>query len=322
MGIGHTAPATIAEPGGQRIGSLFRQGYLPPWLSGYALIGLVVSGIVPVLLPLSVDPKGAIAVSLVVAGFYLGMLIAPAFGALADSTDSHRTLFLASFPIAAAGALGFAFSHQTWLMFLCIFVVAAAAGAAQTVASMFIVEGRPATEWPDRLGWMRLAFGTGQVIGLAVSAYFAHSLESGWIVVAVLLALGMIGGAIHLPRIAPKTRAVESGSRSTTVPASLRHTLLSRFGLFLGCWFFAMLGLMTFYNVVPMVLKDSFGTDARTSSLVFLVGSAIGAILYPVSGRLSRRLGSARVLAVGLAVTLAFGLLLARVLRRAPVSGV
>ncbi len=121
---------------------------------------------------------------------------------------------------------------------------------------------------------------------------------------AVLLALGMIGGAINLPRIAPKTRAVESGSRSTTVPASLRHTLLSRFGLFLGCWFFAMLGLMTFYNVVPLLLKDSFGTDARTSSLVFLVGSAIGAILYPVSGRLSRRLGSARVLAVGLAVTL------------------
>lgn len=298
---------------GRDIITPFRRGYLGPWLSGYALVGLVVSGIVPVLLPLSADPHGMFAVGLVVTAFYLGMLIAPLFGSLADRTGTQRWVFLGSFPVTAAGAILFGFADQTWQMFLCIFVVGAGAGAAQTTASMFIVEGRPRNQWDTRMGWMRLAFGAGQVLGLAVSAYFSHRLETGWIVVGVIMVIGTGLGWIKLPHL---TR-----TRSDTAPAaprkprrrhsSLKPLFASRFGVFLGCWFFAMLGLMTFYNVVPLVLRDSFGVDPRTTSIVFLVGSAIGAILYPACGELAWRHGPARLLAVGIAATLVAFLVLA-----------
>jgi len=299
MGIGHTAPATIAEPGGQRIGSLFRQGYLPPWLSGYALIGLVVSGIVPILIPLSMDPKGEVAVGAVVAAFYLGTLAAPLFGSLADRTGTQRVVFIASFPIIAAASAVFGLVDGTVARFVCMLVAGAGAGAAQTTASMFIVEGRPRSEWGERMGWMRLAFGIGQVAGLAVAAWFAHRLEAGWIVVGVIMACGTILGALRLPRIAKAAPSSETAARHT-----VRDAVLSQFGVFLACWLFAMIGLMTFYNVVPLILRAAFDVDPSTTSLVFLAGSAVGAVFYPVCGNLDHRIGSARLLAIGIGTTL------------------
>lgn len=284
-----------------------RQGFLPEWLNGYALIGLVVSGIVPVLLPLSAAPKGAIIVGLVVAAFYLGMVMSPVFGSLADNTHTHRVMFIATFPISAAGAILFGFSDQTWQMLVCIFVVGAAAGAAQTLASTFILEGRTSSQWAVPIGWMRIAFGLGQTLGLGVSAYFAHRLQPGWITVGVLLVVGTLLGARKLPpidRTAPATAAATAPARRRGPLAALAPIVASRFGIFLGCWLFAMLGLMTFYNVVPLVLKDTFGIDPSTTSIIFLVGAALGALLYPVCGVLSARWSSGRVLSIGIYVTL------------------
>ncbi|MCK0437959.1 MFS transporter [Gordonia alkaliphila] len=301
--MNHTSPPPPGTHSALR--SWWRAGYLAPWFGGYSMVGLVVSGIVPVLLPLSVTAKGPIAVGLVVAGFYLGMLMAPFFGSVADRTGTQRLVFLASFPTAAAGSVLFAFAGMTWAMFLCMLLVGASAGAAQTTASMFIVEGRPKQEWPSRMGWLRLAFGAGQVLGLGVAIFFAHQLETGWIVVGVLMLVGTFLGWIHLPRIAHTPPAPEPGeTRRARIDADLRSLLLSRFGVFLGCWLFAMIGLMTFYNVVPLILHETFDIDPSTTSLVFLIGSAIGAVLYPVCGTLARRWGSARVLGIGIVGTL------------------
>lgn len=289
------------------IKTLIAENYLRPWFVGYALIGLVVSGIVPILIPLSVDPKGAIAVGLVVAAFYLGTLTAPFFGSLADRRGAQRVLFVASFPIIAAAAIVFALVDPTWVRFLCMLVAGAAAGAAQTTASMFIVEGRPRSEWADRTGWMRLAFGTGQVIGLGVAVYFSHHLDTGWIVVGVIMAVGTVVGTFRLPKIAaaPKSTGAKAAPASPRRGglAGLRAVLATRFGVFLAFWLFAMIGLMTFYNVVPLVLRASFGTDPSQTSLYFLIGSAVGAVLYPLCGPLCDRIGSAYVLTIGVGVT-------------------
>ncbi|MFT4087305.1 MAG: MFS transporter, partial [Gordonia sp. (in: high G+C Gram-positive bacteria)] len=111
---------------------LFADGYLQPWFVGYALIGLVVQGVVPVMTPLTAEPHGPLAVGLVVAGFYLGMLSSPLFGALADRTGRQRLVFVASFPVIGAAAVLFSATDRVWAMFLCMAVAGAGAGAAQT----------------------------------------------------------------------------------------------------------------------------------------------------------------------------------------------
>lgn len=246
--------------------SLFQRGLVQPWFTGYMLVGLVVSGIVPILIPLSMDPKGEFAVGAVVAAFYLGTLAAPFFGSVADRTGTQRLVFIASFPIIAAASATFGLVDGTAARFVCMLAAGAGAGAAQTTASMFIVEGRPRTEWGERMGWMRLAFGGGQVAGLAVAAWSAHRLEAGWIVVGVIMAFGTVLGALRLPRI-PKAVSASSGPAPRH---TLRDAILGQFGVFLACWLFAMIGLMTFYNVVPLILRAAFGVDPSTTSLVFL----------------------------------------------------
>ncbi|MGV9670186.1 MFS transporter [Gordonia sp. NPDC003504] len=173
------------------------KGFLPPWLMGYAMVGMVVSGIVPILLPLSVESTGTFVVGAVVAAFYLGTLLAPIFGSFADRTGSQRLVFLVSFPVMAVGAIVFGLVDNAVVWFLCMLVAGAGAGAAQITASMFIVEGRPHSEWNDRIGWMRLAFGAGQVLGLAVSALFTRHLDVGWFVAGGLVGIGTLLGSLR-----------------------------------------------------------------------------------------------------------------------------
>ncbi|MFC7417722.1 MFS transporter, partial [Gordonia phosphorivorans] len=86
---------------------IVRRGLLQPWFAGYMLVGLVVSGIVPILIPLSMDTRGEYAVGAVVAAFYLGTLAAPLFGSLADRTGTQRAVFIGSFPAIAAATAAF-----------------------------------------------------------------------------------------------------------------------------------------------------------------------------------------------------------------------
>lgn len=137
---------------------------------------------------------------------------------------------------------------------------------------------------------MRLAFGAGQVAGLAVAVYFTDHLDTGWIIVGVIMLAGPLLASRKLPHLSARTTSTTDSAKAgspqpgasptespqtglTTALGKLRAALASRFGVFLG-WLFAMIGLMTFYNVVPLVLKAAFATSPATTSLYFLVGSA------------------------------------------------
>ena len=68
-----------------------------PWYSAYALVGMMVLGVAPILIPLTVEQggkNGATLVGLVVAAFYAGGLLAPVLGSLADRTGRQRLVFL------------------------------------------------------------------------------------------------------------------------------------------------------------------------------------------------------------------------------------
>ncbi|MFT4086235.1 MAG: MFS transporter, partial [Gordonia sp. (in: high G+C Gram-positive bacteria)] len=164
------------------------------------------------------------------------------------------------------------------------------------------VEGRPRVEWPDRFGWMRMAFGLGQISGLGVAAFFAHRLTTGWTVVGMVVFAGALFGALRLPRLQARTR--QRPLRRSRL-AALRATVGGRFGALLLAWLFAMIGLMTFNNVVPLVLQASFGTSPADTSLYLLAGAVCATVLYPVCGRLCDRFSSACVLAAGAIITFA-----------------
>ena len=80
-------------------------GLVAPWYGAYALAGLLVNGLVPVLLPLTAAPRGPLVVSTVVAAFFAGQLTAPLIGGFADRRGLQRVVFLGSFPVMAVGAV-------------------------------------------------------------------------------------------------------------------------------------------------------------------------------------------------------------------------
>src|SRR5689334_16951067 len=82
----------------------------------------------------------------------------------------------------------------------------AAAGAAQTLGSVFIVEGHPPSEWDARIGWFRFTFGLGQVAGLTIGAVFAEGrVDLGWFVAGAVILLGTFLGRLGLPHLPPAT---------------------------------------------------------------------------------------------------------------------
>ncbi len=78
--------------------------WIEPWYLVYALMGLVVAGLLPVLIPLIVSQSGnAGQVGLVVAALSLGGLTSPLWGGLADRYRSHRSLLAGGMLFAGLG---------------------------------------------------------------------------------------------------------------------------------------------------------------------------------------------------------------------------
>lgn len=274
-------------------------------------------GVAPILMPLTVDHYGGdpTAVGAVVAAFYVGGVFAPMIGSFADRTGRQRQLFLACFPVMAVtvAAFGLIKGVPLWALFAVIF--GGAGSAVGTIAGLFIVEGHPKSQWNERISWFRLAYGAGQTVGLVIAAVTVHYLKFGWLITAGLLLTGAVLGRIGLPQLHPVSGPVSLDPTASARPigaiswilhayhrvdlAELPSALRSKFGIFLLAWLLTMTGVQTFFNVVPLVMRDAFGVSASASSLLFLVGAAIGTVVFPVCGRLADKHGPGMVLAIG-----------------------
>lgn len=284
-----------------------------PWYSAYAIVGMMVLGVAPILIPLTVEnggKNGATAVGLVVAAFYAGGLLAPVLGSLADTRGWQRRVFLWLFPVMAATTAAFAFVDAVWLWAALAFVFGGSGSLSGTVAGLFVVESKPQAEWNERLSWFRLFYGAGQVIGLLIAAITASMLQAGWLVTALILALGFFLGRLKLPKLTPtghSARQTVPSAATAQPPAPTPATAQSNTRLyftFLAMWLFAMTGVQTLFNVVPLVMRDAFHVNATISSILFLVGAAIGTLLYPVASQLANRFGPGLVFLLGLSGTL------------------
>lgn len=298
-----------------------------PWYWGYLFQGCVVLGLLPIILPIIVSKfQGPAHVGLVIALFYVGQVISPIFGGLADKTRRYALFFLGSFVLLAVGLIGFALWHTALLWCVFAFLQGAGAGIANTVSYSFIVEFRPESEWDGRLGWLQTFYGTGQAIGLLLAALLQSDASLTIYLCAALMLPGIILGRIGLPKPKaagspkrdPKQHDVPAMSPARAPTSLLRHyehltakrlagvksEWLSFFGLFIASWFFLMLGTWMIYNLYPLLMKHAYNIDAGLSSLYYGVAAAIGVFFYAPSGAWAGKFGSTRIVLLGVAMTL------------------
>ena len=74
--------------------------------------------------------------------------------------------------------------------------------------------------------------------------------------------------------------------------------------MFLLTWLVAMIGVQSFLNLLPLVMREAFGVQPSTTALLYLAGSVVGVFLYPVCGQIATRRTERFVLAVGLLANL------------------
>ena len=301
------------------------QANTEPWYWGYAFQGAVVLGTAPILLPLIADKAGGAAqAGQVVAAFYLGQLLAPMFGSLADRTRRHALVYLGGYVLLALGLGLFPATHVPGFWLGLAFLQGAGAAATNTVAAAFIVEFKPRGEWDGRIGWLQTFYGAGQAAGLGLAAYLQARPELGLIVSAGLMLPGIILGRIGLPRTQMQQRpaAVTFSRHAHRTPHRLSSMLYyyhrpslqglkrfvaawrSLFGLYIVSWFCVMFGQLIVMNLYPLLMREAYGINAKLSSFYYAVAAVVGIFAYAPSGILGKKIGDARVVMIGMLMTL------------------
>ncbi len=296
-----------------------------PWYWGYAFQGAVVLGTAPILLPLIADKAGGAAqAGQVVAAFYLGQLLAPLFGSLADRTHRHILVYLSGYVLLAVGLGLFPATHVLGFWIGLAFLQGAGSAATNTVAAAFIVEFKPREEWDGRIGWLQTSYGAGQAVGLGLAAYLQARPEFGLILSAGLMLPGIILGRIGLPKanVQQKPAAITFARHAHRTPHRLSSMLYyyhrpslqglkrffaswrSLFGLYIVSWFCVMFGQLIVMNLYPLLMREAYGINAGRSSFYYAIAATVGIFAYAPSGNLGKKIGDAWVVMAGILMTL------------------
>ena len=320
-----------------------RPGHMKLWYLAYALLGVSVAGGMPILLPLTVIRGGTAGqIGLVIASMNLGSIAAPLWGELADRWRVHRILLAGGMVVTAAAVGAFAFASDIGTWVLLALLLGLGSSAASTVAYMFVVEVYPKSEWTVRIGGLQTVYGLGWITGLVLAGATGRTdPRAGLLICAALTAVGAVPGwlATRTPPRPSTARPVVNapvpvmhveqgpGSLSRNFHAlravtlrSLGKTLATPFGLFLGTWLLADAGGPAYYAVYPVLMQHTFQVGPARSSLSYAAAVVISLFLYAPTGRLTNRLGAARVLRLGFAVRL-LALVILAALAYTPVPG-
>ena len=299
--------------------------WIEPWYLVYALMGLIVAGLVPVLIPLVVNETGnAPLVGVVVAAVSLGGLTSPLWGSLADRYRTHRLLLAAGMLFASIALAAFAFTTQPAIWIPLAVIEGLGTASAATIANLFVVEAHPQPEWDQRIGWLQTFYGIGQVTGLLLAGVLSQTdFRIGLWVAAGLGAFAAILGWLTTktppaqPGLEPLLIHPVKHAESTMIsPQRLFHapkwvgigdlgrTLRSPFGVFLGAWLLAFAGPAAVFSQYPLLMQKVYGVTPATSSVAFAIIAALGLTLYTPAGNWSDRRGPGRILRISLGLRL------------------
>jgi DHA1 family tetracycline resistance protein-like MFS transporter len=302
------------------------RNWVEPWYVVYAMLGAIIAGLIPVLLPLRVGQGGNPSqVGWVMAAVSLGGLSAPIWGTLTDRYRLHRWVLVIGLFLTASGLTAFAFSSQPAIWFGMALLLSIGAAGASTVANLFVVEMHPKPEWDERIGWLQTFYGLGQVIGLLLAGFLSKvDFHIGLLTAAALSAVSVLVGWLTT-----KTPPRHSGERpvllhtarhaeaSVHSPQRFFHhlslkgikqfglVLRSRFGLFLTVWLLTFAGSAAVFSQYPLLMQKVFGITPDISSVGFGVMAGLGLTLYTPAGNWSDHFGSVPILQVSLVMRLA-----------------
>jgi MFS family permease len=293
------------------------QGRVAPWYAASASMGLVATGLLPVLLPLLVAQVSHRLdfVAYVTGAYNLGLLAAPLIGALAERSQAYRTLFLGGLVVIGLATAGIpAVSHLApWLAMGIALGVGTA--AVTVVGNLLIVDFVPAVEWEPRLGWLQGFSGAGQVAGLLLAAAFTSGqMALGiWLAAATTLpalVIGRIGLPVGQPTVKPHaspglgTLPHQAHRLSWAALSRLPEVLLHPFGRFLLSWFACNLGSAALFAYFPLLMRRSFGIDPSLTATSYAVSAALGTALFVLAGDWAGRYGDRFLYLVAVAVRL------------------
>lgn len=295
--------------------------WLSPWYIVYTLFGTIAVGIVPILVPLSVSHAGAGSIGIIMAVLNLGGLFAGVFGFLCDRLRLHRAVLFSGLGVVAASiALFPVFTGLLPRTALALFMGIGMA-AASTVANLLIVEVYPKEQWDSRIGWFQTFYGFGQVAGLLLAGLFSSRISTGLFITSALglVALIVATYTVHTPERPPApVRAgpavVKHGEWGINGPdrshhhfsihaaRSIKLVYSTPLGIFLIGWLFVYAGAAGIFSLYPVLYKALFNISPAVSSVGFAIAAAVGLFLYTPSGRLSDRIGAARVLNIAILI--------------------
>jgi len=300
--------------------------WIEPWYLVYALMGVVVAGLLPVLIPLIVNKSGnAGQVGLVVAALSLGGLTSPLWGGLADRYRAHRILLAGGMLFSSLGLAVFAFTRQPPIWTLLAIIAGLGSASAATVANLFVVEAHPQAEWDERIGWLQTFYGLGQVAGLLLAGVLTQfDLRIGlWAAAGLSAAAAGLGWlTTKTPPAQPKLEPVLNHpamhvESALSSPQRLFHglkwqgiealwkTLRSPFGIFLLVWLLAFAGPAAVFSQYPILMQKVYEVAPGSSSVAFAIIAGLGLSLYTPAGNRSKRYGPTRILRVSLGLRLA-----------------
>jgi multidrug resistance protein len=278
-------------------------GYWTIWTT--VALDLVGFGIVVPILGRYAERFGAngLQVGLMFASFSIAqMVFAPILGRISDKVGRKPVIVfsligtaIGSFVTGAAGAL--------WVLFLGR-ILDGASGASVAVAQGAVADIAPPEQRARLMGMMGAAFGVGFVVGPALGGLAAlGGPHVPFYLAGTIAAVNAVAAMIRLPETKPDTsHFTEKHQRGSALSPALK-----RFAL---VGFLSMLGFAGFEATFSIWGQKQFGFTEGSASIVFVfVGVTLVAVQGGLIGSLTEKLGSRKLLRIGLSLV-AVGLLL------------
>lgn len=273
-------------------------------LSFTLLVVMLGYGLVMPIMPFYIEHFGAGGAELgwMMSTYALMQLVcAPVWGRLSDRHGRK--------PILAIGVAGYALSllffglaTEFWMLFLARTLSGVLSSATMPTAMAYIADCLPEEERGGGMGQLGAAMGVGVVVGPVLGGYLStESLALPFFVGSALAVLAFVFVIVALPGL-PRRSPPAPAARDRLSLATVGGLLRSPLGAALILILIVSLGLTSFQGIAGLYVIDRFGFDTREVGNMWMVmGLAMVVVQGGLTGPLTRRLGEAALIRIGLA---------------------
>ena len=234
-------------------------------------------------------------ISAALVGLALGQLVA---GPLSDNLGRKRPLLV--------GLVGFvvlslvcAVAPDVWLLVVARLLQGCCGAAGLVIARAFVRDVFGPVDSGRVFAELTVVSGLAPIVAPLLGAQLLRVMPwQGLFVVLAGIGAVLVAGAATLPESLPPERRRSDGLRQTLAVGGD----LVRSRAFVGYALAVGLGtacLLTYIAASPFVLQTGYGVTAQVFSLVFALNSCGIVLAGQIGGRLTRRVGSGRLLTVG-----------------------